>query len=112
MARKRDLVREYKERKQMRGVFAVRCAATGEAWVSAAPNLDTQANGLWFQLRMGNHMNKPLQAAWNAHGESAFAYEILAELPDEARSDYALKADLKALEEEWRAKLSAGKVFG
>lgn len=112
MTRKRDLVREYKERKQMRGVFAVRCAATGETWVSASPNLDTQQNGLWFQLRMGNHMNKPLQAAWKAHGEAAFAYEILAELPEEERSDYALKADLKALEETWRTKLSAAKVFG
>ena len=63
--RKRDLVREYKERKQVRGVFAVRCTASGEAWVSASPNLDTQQNGLWFQLRMGNHMNKPMQAAAN-----------------------------------------------
>ncbi len=106
--RKRELVREYKERKVRRGVFAVRCAPSGEVWVSASPNLEAQQNGLWFQLKLGgSHANPALKAAWKLHGEAAFSYEILAELSDEERSAYALKADLKALEEEWRAKLGA-----
>lgn len=106
--RKRELVREYKERKTRRGVFAVRCAPSGEVWVSASPNLEAQQNGLWFQLRLGGaHTNRTLQAAWKQHGETAFSYEIVAELSDEERSAYALKADLKALEDEWRTRLGA-----
>src|SRR5262245_31459176 len=105
-ARKRELAQAYKERKKRRGVFAVRCAATGQAWVSATPNLDTQQNAVWFMLKNGgSHSNKSLYAAWKAHGEAAFSYDILAELPDEGQSDYAVRADLKALEEEWRTKL-------
>lgn len=110
--RKRDLVREYKERKPRRGAFAVRCAPTGDVWVSASPNLDSQQNSTWFGLQSGGHPNRELQALWKHHGEAAFSYEILAELNDDDRSDYALKADLKALEQDWRAKLGAKAVTG
>ena len=110
--RKRDLVREYKERKVRRGVYAVRCSASGEVWASASPNLDSQQNSTWFQLRMGGHPNKTLQAAWKQHGDTAFSYEIAAELSDEERTPYALKADLKALEAEVREKLGAKAVTG
>lgn len=112
--KKRDLVREYKERKAPpRGVFAVRCAPTGETWVSASPNLDAQQNQTWFGLRLGSHPNRALQAAWTAQGEAAFSYEVLETLPeDSAASDYALKADLKALEARWRETLGARRVTG
>ncbi|MEJ0060535.1 MAG: GIY-YIG nuclease family protein [Terricaulis sp.] len=110
--RKRDLVRAYKERKARRGAFAVRCAPTGEVWVSATPTLDTQQNSTWFGLRSGGHPNRALQAAWKTHGETAFSYEILEELPDEGASAYAVRADLKALEEIWREKLAARAVTG
>jgi hypothetical protein len=109
---KRDLVREYKERKQRAGVFAVRCAPSGEVWVSGSPNVDRQQNGLWFQLRLGTYTNKAMQAAWKANGENAFSYEVIDELSDPPDNAYALKADLKTLEDEWRAKLGAGKAVG
>ena len=110
--RKRELVRAYKERKVRRGVYAVRCGTTGEVWASASRNLDAQQNSLFFQLRNGGHPNRALQAAWKTHGEATFAYEELAALSDDERSEYALKTDLKALEEEWRGKLGARAVTG
>ena len=111
--RKRALVREFKERKVRRGVYAVRCAASGEVWVSASRNLDAQQNSLFFQLRTGGHPNRALQAAWKAHGGGdGVSYEDLAELSDDERSDYALKADLSTLEQEWRVKLGAKAVTG
>jgi hypothetical protein len=111
-ARKRELARAYKERRVRRGVYAIRCAASGEVWVSPSANLDGQHNSAWFQLRLRGHPNKALQARWDAHGEAAFSYEVLAELGDEERSAYALKADLKALADAWRAKLNAPPVTG
>jgi hypothetical protein len=110
--RKRDLIRAYRERKPRRGVFALRCAPSAQIWVSASPNLDTQQNGTWFSLRTGSHPNRELQSDWKTHGEGAFSYEILAELAEQPTSAYAQHAELKTLEEEWRARLSAGKVTG
>ena len=110
--RKRDLVREYKERKHRRGVYAVRCTASGQVWASGSHNLDAQQNSLWFQLKLGTHPNRALQDAWKQYGEGAFAYAIAAELSDEERTPYALKADLKALEAECREKLGADAVTG
>ena len=112
-ASRRDAIRDYKERKPRRGVFALRCAATGEVWVSASPNLDKQQNSTWFGLRLGSHPNRALQEAWKQHGEDAFSFEILAELENDAEaSNYAVKADLKTLEAEWREKLGARAVTG
>lgn len=108
--RRRELIREYKERKQLAGAFAVRCG--DQVWVGTSPNLDKQENALWFMLRTGGYVNKRVQAAWNEHGAEAFSFEILAELSDEDRSPYALRADLKSLEEEWRAALNAAKLVG
>lgn len=111
-ARKRDLVRDYKERKPQRGVFSVTCAATGERWVATSKNLDKQQNSLWFTLKLGSHTNRALQAAWNAHGEDTFAYEILDELSEDVTDAYAIKADLKTMEELWCEKLNAKTVSG
>jgi hypothetical protein len=109
-ARKKGIAREYRERPLQAGIFAVVCKPTGQRWISSTRNLDKQQNGVWFQLCMGNHMNKPLQAAWNAHGEAGFAYEIVEEVKD----DNALLIDvlLKERDAHWRKELGAEKLFG
>jgi hypothetical protein len=109
-ARKKEISREYRERKQQAGIFAVHCAPTGQRWIAATRNLDKQQNGVWFQLRMGNHMNKPLQAAWKEHGEAAFTYDIVEEVTDEN----ALLIDvlLKERDAHWRKELGAEKLVG
>ena len=109
---RKELVQAYKERKPRRGVFAVRCAATGMVWVSATPTLDTQQNQTWFGLRSGGHPNRALQEAWKTHGEAAFSYEILEELAADDASAYAVRADLKAMEARWRETLGAPAVTG
>ena len=111
-ARKREIARAYAERKRVQGVFAVRCAASGEVWVASSRNLDTQKNGVWFMLRMGGHPNKVVQAAWNAHGEDAFTYEIVEELSDEDHTAMGFRDLMKARERDWREALGAGALAG
>jgi hypothetical protein len=111
-ARRRTLVDAYKERRPRRGVYAIRCLPTGELWVSASRNLEAQQTQAWFTLRQGSYMNRALQASWTTHGEDAFSFEILAELPDDDASAYAVAADLKALETSWRKRLGASKATG
>ena len=108
--RKREMLREYKEREKQQGVYAVRCAATGAVWTAVSRNLDKQQNGTWSQLRQGGHPNKAMQAVWNAHGEAAFAYEILEEVKDD--NPLLIASLLKDREAEWRKELNAEKAVG
>ena len=103
--RKKELARSYKEQKVRPGIFAIRCAASGETWVGQAPDVDKRQNGLWFQLRMGGFPGKSLQQAWNTHGEAAFAFDVLEEIRDDNASMIPLR--LKEREAHWRKELGA-----
>ena len=106
---RKDAIRAYKERTPPRGVFAVRCAATDQAWVGASPTLDTMQNRLWFMLRHGQHRNRALQEAWRQHGEASFQYDILEQLTEDIPA--IRRADvLKARTAHWRAALGAAAV--
>jgi hypothetical protein len=109
-ARRKEIQREFKEHVPPRGIFAVRCATGGRSWVSASRNLEKQQNQLWFGLRQGGLPNAELQAAWKAHGEADFTFEVLEEVTDE--NPLLIDALLKEREQHWRAKLRADKVFG
>ena len=80
---RKEASRKFKERKPPCGVYAVRCGATGRAWVGSFANLDSMRNRLWFSLAQGMHRNGALQEEWNAHGEAAFRYEILEKFDDD-----------------------------
>ena len=97
---KRAARNEYKSKKIPKGIFAVRCQATGEAWVGASTHLDSQVNQIWFELRGGLHRNQPMQTAWNAHGEASFAYEIVETLDDDV-PPLLLKDLLEARRKHW-----------
>ena len=105
-ARKKELVREYKETPQRAGVFAIICGDT--RWTGATRNLDKQRNSLWFQLRTGKYPNARLQKTWNDKGEGAFAYEILEEVKDE--NQLIIGELLKEREAMWREELRADRV--
>lgn len=78
----------YKERKVTAGIFALRCAASGQCWVGDAPDLSTIWNRLSFSLRMRSGMRPALQQAWDKHGEADFRFEVLETTkPDEARKE-------------------------
>ena len=89
-------VAAYREQKTAAGVCAVRCAADGRAWLMDSLTVDVCQNRLWFELRQGAHRDRSLQAAWTAHGEAAFAFEIVARLPPDT-SPLLLRAELTAL---------------
>jgi len=111
-ARKREIVQQYKERKSAPGIFAVRCKPTDDVWVGVTRDLESQRNGTFFMLRQGSHTNKKMLAAWNAHGEDAFAYEPLEEIDAKDLTPYLLNAALKERELHWRKELNAGNVIG
>jgi hypothetical protein len=99
----------YKDRKVAAGVFALRCAATGEAWVGQARDVSTIRNRIWFTLDHGSHPVKSLQAAWNAHGGDGLAFEELERIDDDL-PDYARDTALKERTAAWRSELGAAAV--
>ena len=107
-ARKKELLREYKETAQRAGIFAVVCG--DRRWTGTSRNLDKQKNSLWFQLGMGNYPNAELQKAWKDAGEAAFAYEVLEEVKDD--NALIIGELLKEREAAWRKELNAEKVAG
>ena len=99
----------YKKRKAAAGIFAVRCAASGHAWIGQTLNLDTVQNRIWFALRVGSHTNRELQTAWTTHGAAAFSFEPLEQLKDE-ELPYVRDALLKERTTHWRSTLNGSVI--
>lgn len=103
---KRAVRQEYKSKKTPKGIFAVRCKPTGEVWIGSSNHLDSQVNQIWFELRGGLHRNKGMQAAWNAHAEASFTYEVLETLDDDV-APLLLKDLLAERRNHWLQSLTA-----
>lgn len=103
---RKTLIAAYKEQATIAGVFAVKCTATGQAWVGQSRHIDTQQNGLWFTLKHGSCPHRSLQAAWNAHDARDFRFEQLDRLPADI-SDLARKDELKKRQALWATRLDA-----
>jgi hypothetical protein len=104
---RRALVRGYKDRVIEAGVYAIRCAPTGQVWIGGTPDLAIRQNGVWFALRMGGHPSASLQAAWTEHGELAFGFEVLEVIDDRGLEKIGRAALLVERREHWRAALGA-----
>lgn len=102
-------VSAYKERKPVAGVYAVRCAATDEQWVGAAPDLSTIWTRRTFTLRQGIEMNQALQSAWDTHGAESFVFKILEEINLEELT-YGRERALKERVQHWRQLLGAAAI--
>jgi hypothetical protein len=90
-AHQRQLVRDYKDNPPPMGVYAVRCEAAGIVFVHGSLNVQGAINRDRFQLKMGGHPDRRLQAAWRTHGDGAFAFDIVDVLKrreDDPHADY------------------------
>lgn len=105
-ASRREIAAEFKQRSVPRGVYGVRCSATGQVWVGSSPNLAAVQNSLWFQLRGGLSRHHSLQSAWKEQGEPAFTCEILEKF-DEDLSPILLSQQLVDRKKAWVSELGA-----
>ena len=96
---------DYKKRETIAGVYAVR-SAKGDVWVGHARDIDAVRNRIWFMLRIGGHMNKSMQAAWDEVGESGFELEPL-ELVDSETLGFTPDKVLGGFAARWRERLGA-----
>jgi hypothetical protein len=99
----------YKEREAVAGIYALRCASTGQRWVGRALDLNTIQTRLWFTLRQGATPHRGLLEAWKAHGADNFTFEELEQLKEEELT-YVRDAALKDRLAHWRAELNAAVI--
>ena len=109
MKSKKDIKREYKERKKLAGVFQVKNIANGKVLLGSSLNLDGPLNGHRFMLKIGSHRNKVLQQEWNEYGPDKFIFEILEVVKVKDEPNFNLSDELTLLEEIWLERL---KPFG
>jgi thioredoxin reductase len=106
-AGRKAAIEAYKERKTPRGIFVVRCAATGNAWVDSAMDLEAAKNRTWFVMRHGDAQLEPaLREDYRAHGLDTFGFEVLEVLSDDV-AQIALRDTLKEKKRHWIERLGA-----
>jgi len=103
---RKDLIREYKQRKPPMGVYRILCGPTGNALVAASTDIPSILNRQRAQLKFGGHPSKLLQADWNTHGPDSFRFETLDTLTPPDEPGYNPLVDLTVLEDLWLEKLS------
>jgi hypothetical protein len=102
---KKDLKREYKERKKPAGVFQVRNTVNSKVLIGSSLNLEGLLNSQKFKLSIGGHPNKELQEEWNEYGSDKFIFEILEVVQENDDPNFNLKEELTLLEQIWFEKL-------
>jgi hypothetical protein len=106
---KKAAIAAYKERKPVAGIYAVRCAATGQCWTGGAPDLATVWTRLTFTLRQGGGSNRALAQAWGAHGPDGLTFEVMERFEDEQLAHERARL-LRDRLDHWRRALGAEPV--
>jgi hypothetical protein len=104
---RKAMTRQYKETPRPAGLFAVRNIIESTLLIGTTADLPGMLNRQRFQLELGSHPDKILQADWNRLGPAAFAFEVLDDLEIPAEPGYDPRDDLATLQEMWIAKLSS-----
>lgn len=105
-ARRKELIRRYKETPRPAGVYQIRNTVNGRVLVGSSKDAPAMLNRERFDLEAGSHKNKALQAEWREYGQGAFAFEVLDLLKmPEGEPGYDPTDDLRVLEQMWAERL-------
>ena len=104
-SKKKELIKEYKQNPPKMGVYQIRNLVNDKVLIGIALNLAGILNSNKFQLNMGGHRNKALQAEWKEFGAENFVFEVLDELAPNSSSEKDYREELAFLEEFWLDKL-------
>lgn len=102
---RREVSREYRERRKPAGIFQVKNTVNGKVLLGSSLNLEGPLNSHKFMLTIGRHKNEALQLEWNEYGAGAFVFEILEVVKVRDDPDFNLGDELTLLEEIWLEKL-------
>lgn len=81
------------------GIYAIRDRAGGHLLLGSSRNVHAALNRARFELRMGKHADRLMQAEWNRGGVDALAFEVLELLKERTDAGFDYAGELKALEQ-------------
>jgi hypothetical protein len=105
MNRKKELVREYKQRARQMGIYQVRNTANGKILVGSSTDLPAILNRHRAGMRLGAHPNRGIREDCATFGADVFAFEVVDTLPLPEDPAYDPADDLRTLEALWLEKL-------
>lgn len=79
------------------GIYAIRDRAGGHLLLGASRNVHAALNRARFELRMGKHADRVLQAEWNRSGVEGLDFEVLELLKEREDATFDYAGELKAL---------------
>ena len=96
---RREAAREARDAFPPMGIYAIRDRASGHQLLGASRNVHAALNRARFELRMGKHADRILQAEWNRSGADGLAFAVLDVVKERDDPDFDYAAELKALEQ-------------
>lgn len=79
------------------GVYAIRDHASGHMRLGASRNVHTALHRARFELGVGKHADRVLQAAWNRSGAEGLVFEVLELVKEREEADFDYAGELRAL---------------
>ena len=81
------------------GIYAIRDRAGGHLLLGASRNVHAALNRARFELGMGKHGDRVLQAEWHRSGVEGLAFEVLELVKEREVAGFDYASELKALEQ-------------
>ena len=108
-ATRRELSRRARAAFPPMGVYAVRDHTSGRVRVKSSRNVNGAIDRIRFELRLGSHPDKSLQAAWQRAGAQGVSFEVIELLKERADPDFDYAGELRMLEQLYREELDITK---
>lgn len=105
-SRRRAAARRARDAFPPMGVYAIRDHATGSVRVLASRDVHAAINRTLFELRLGSHPDRVLQAHWKRDGAARFAFEVIELVKERSAPDFDYAAELRLLQELHEAELA------
>ena len=103
----RELIRAYKEREVVGGVYSITNTQSGRKLVEATTDMRGSRNRFDFALKNNMCVNKKIENYWKKLGASSFAFEVIEELTKgAAQTMEEFQADVTVLKDLWLEKTS------
>jgi hypothetical protein len=96
---RRAVARQARDAFPPMGIYAIRDRASAHLLLGASRNVHAALNRARFELRMGKHADRVLQAGWNRSGADGLVFEVLELVKERADADFDYAGELKALEQ-------------
>ena len=111
-ASRKELAEQYKNRKKVGGVYAVRNTQKNRLLLESTVDLHGIRSRFDFAQKTNSCVDMKLQKDWSEQNGDWFVLEVLEELEKgESQTDDGFKADIKLLRELWLEKLAGESLY-